>query len=54
MANDWRIRQAGPAAMGGIGNARGLADLYAACLGSSSAEPLVSAGSIEAMSQIHP
>lgn len=52
-ANDWRIREAGPAAIGGLGSARGLAQLYAACLGSPESEPLVSAETIETMTQIH-
>jgi CubicO group peptidase (beta-lactamase class C family) len=52
-ANDWRIRRAGPAAMGAIGSARGLAGLYAACLESPHAKPLVSAETLESMTQIH-
>lgn len=50
--NNPRVRRAGPAAIGGVGSARGLARIYADALPSSSS-PIASPAVFEAMAQQH-
>ena len=53
LANDPMIRRFGPAAVGGIGNARSLAERYAACLERESGRQLLSTSTVATMTQIH-
>jgi CubicO group peptidase (beta-lactamase class C family) len=50
--NNPLVRRAGPAAIGGVGSARGLARLYAAALGHAGA-PIADRSTFDAMSQQH-
>jgi CubicO group peptidase (beta-lactamase class C family) len=49
--NQREVRAAGPAAVGGIGSARGLAKAYASAIGAAGAPPLLDPGTIDLVTQ---
>ncbi|MEV4096553.1 serine hydrolase domain-containing protein [Streptosporangium saharense] len=52
LANSTALHRAGPPAMGGVGNARGLARLYASCISDVSGARLLSPETVEAVSRL--
>ncbi|MFD0886052.1 serine hydrolase domain-containing protein [Streptosporangium algeriense] len=52
LANTTALHRAGPPAMGGVGSARGLARLYASCIGDASGARLLSTETVEAVSRL--
>ncbi|GAA3107362.1 serine hydrolase domain-containing protein [Streptosporangium carneum] len=52
LANTPAVHRAGPPSMGGVGSARGLAKLYACCVGDVGGARLLSAETVEAVSRL--